>query len=967
VTAAVLNLRTDVEVPHRNEIFRKMGSFWQEKFEDREVVKTLVGAMQDQFNAADITLKEAIATQTSVAQAPLYHTELWYRVFIRQADLTEEHPNTPFYSEENGFYGSGMVYGQGVPTLWTWSVPQSLVNPNCAANAIENPTWVGYVNQAFFYYKGLLGFRLNPFLDPRFTVIETEQGPGIEIWLYCSEWDTKTIGKQYGGPLGIPMLSSTESYRKLCEGAWEARIRGPSDSSLYKVIAGASGVPLCETDGEIVEAITTAPNGDHVVVTDKLAYRFPKSHLVTVTIGQVLAEGQELTDALKVRHPASMRSGDDDITVPPGFFNQDARAQESIRFPNRRVPVIPGGLDAGGNREISFELHGQGADLKKYRRATTAAQIYKLFDTRGPQAVSVPTAAQIKADVNPAIDLVAKHTKPHLILLYGDPAKWPAPAEQQALLFSQADKIIPAHGRLVMQPRTSSESVSSQSYTSSSSSTKSRSESTWSSRSTNSSSSPSSSRSSRSTLSTDSSEVSTSSISTRSLSTYGTASSSSLSTSSVSSQSPSSRSSRSVLSASSVSLSSRSTASSDTTSVTQSTQTDASSRSTASTSSSSSTFFRFSTSSLSETFSSESTLAAWSTSSRSSTSTAALNSTSSLSTNSSSNSSSSPSSNSSSSPSSNTSSSKTTASLSTRSSVSVSTVSSRSESSFSISRVSSSSRSSVSESSRTSKTDSSNSLSSQSTVSLSTTTSKSSVSERTVYPPESPSSPSSNSSSSTNGATKCGDPLPYRAWNSSTWAVNGGFYDATSNYSWLVKRLRNYGTDPLTVYLYFKDSYTSTIYVHVSGTNYCGSLSSVVPLVVARGALYNGYGGYIYYETRVLAPGEQIYVYQRSYYTGDYTYYGGFITWSAALERSSSSSRLRYSTSSRSTQSASSRSGPPYGSRSATSHSPSSLSSRSTRSTDSSDPSSKSTYAQRSTSSVSSPVSRSSDSSLSPI
>lgn len=819
MTAAVLNLRTDVGIPHRNEIFRKMGAFWQEKFEDREVVKTLVGAMQDQFNVADITLKEAIATQTSVAQAPLYHIEQWYRLFIRQADLTEEHPNVPFYSEDTGFYGQGLVYGQAVPTLWTWRVPKTLVNPNCAMNAVENPTWVGYVNQAFFYRDGLLGFRLNPFLDPRFTITETSQGPGIEIWLYCSEWDARTIGKQYGGPLGIPSLPSTESYRKLCEGAWEARVRGPSDSSLYKIIAGASGVPLCETEGEIVEAITTAPNGDRVVATDKQTYRFPKTHLVTVSVGQVLKEGQEFTDALKVRHSASMRSGDDDITVPPGFFNQGAGVKESIRFPNRRVSVAPGGLDAGGNREISFELHGLGADLKRYRKAANAAKLYKVFDVRGPQAVSVPTAAQIKPDVNPAVDLIALHTKPHLILLYGDPSKWPAPPEQQALLFSQADKIVPAHGRLVMQPRTSSESVSSQSYTSSSSSTKSRSESTWSSRSTNSSSSSSSSRSTRSTLSTASSKVTTSSSSSRSLSSYGTDTSSSLSTSSVSSQSPSSRSSQSALSASSLSLSSKSTGSSDTTSVTQSTQTDASSRSSASTNSSSSTFFRFSTSSLSETFSSRSTFAAWSTSSRSSTSTAALNSTSSLSTNSSSNSSSSPSSNSSSSPSSNTSSSKSTVtassvSLSTRTSVSVSTISSRSESTFSISRVTSSSRSARTESSRSSRTDSSRSVSSESS-----STTAPSLSADPPAPPV-PAVTASSSSTANYPSPKCGTPLPYadiyrKAKDVGHTKIIGGFM-------YTVRRFTNFTASPVTIRVryaatYYQSDYNS-YYPHYAST-----------------------------------------------------------------------------------------------------------------------------------------------------
>lgn len=952
MTAAALNLRTDVEVLHRNEIFRKLGSFWQEKFEDHEVVKTLVGAMQDQFTTADVTLKEAIATQTSVAQAPLYHTEVWYRLFIRQADLTEEHPNAPYYSSQNGFYGQGWIYGQGVPTLWSWRVPQTLVNPNCIANALENPSWIGYANQAFYYSKGLLGFRLNPFLDTRFTIIETSQGPGIELWVYCSEWDIKTLGKQYGGPLGIPALTSTESYRKLCEGAWEARVKGPSDTALYKVIAGASGVPLCETEGEVVEVITTAPNGDQVVVTDRLAYRFPATHVVTVAVGQVLKEGQELTDALKVRHAASVRSGDDDITLPPGFLNQSMGIRGALRFPNRRVNVIPGGLDAAGNREISFELHGLGADLKRYRKAANAAQIYKLFDTRGPQALTVPTGAQIKANVNPAVELIAAHTKPHLVLLYGDPSRWPAAAEQQALLLTQADKILPAHGRLVLQPEpSSSASVSSQSYTSSSSSSRSRSESTWSTASSLSTASTSSTRSSRSSLSTASTATSASSRSSQSLSSHGTASSSSRSSQSLSSQSYSSRSTQSLSSLSSLSQSTRSTAS---TASTISTSSSLSSLSTISSQSLSSTS-SYTVSLVTSSSSSSSTYALRSTSSVSSLSTLVPRSTSSQSSSNTSSSSSTLSSVSSVSLSSRSSQSPSSISLSSRTSVSMSTLSSRSESSISRSLVSSSSLSSKSESSRSSRTDSSQTLSSASSLVSLSSLSMSSVSDRTVVI-VSLSTASTNSSSSTaTYPTNCNKPMPYNS-TAGTFTTNG-FFDAVTNYGWIVKRFTNYTAAPVTIRVRFTNSSIGAGYFAIVTSNPCNNVSQVSPA-------YNSSPYDMFY---TVAPGATIWGCNQNYYSGvGYMGYSASVTWLSS-DRSSSSSEAQRSTSSNSSSSKSTKSGPPYGTQSVTSMSFSSASSASSRSTDPSAVSSSSSYLLWSTSSASSKSFRSSDSSLSPV
>lgn len=586
----VLDLRNEVDVEHGQEFLQGLGTYWTEKFEDSNVLATLVGATQDQFTQADVDLKEVVKVYLDVSTAPIYHLQLWFRITLLESQMTTDHPLIPAYSPGTGPYGNGLVYGQRVPQLWTFETSTDLVNPRCVTNGVANPTFVGLQNQAFYYRKGVIGFRFNPFNSEYFVVSPTEADRAVTVWLRCSDWDVNLVQNQYAIALGMSAPTS-EDYALLVEGAWSSRIRGPSDRSLYKVISGATGVPLCKNSGEVVEQIETQGNS-LIIVTSESVYKFPDSHTSTVSVGDTLSEGQAFTDALRVKNIADLKSGSEDVAVPPDMFAHDFGIKEPLIFPNQRVPVSDGGLDSDDNRIVKFPVYGLHEDIINYRKHSARVGLYRALDIRGLNANTVPTAAQLVPTINPVVDLLKKHVRPHMILLFGDNERWPAHPDVQRLLHKQLDLIVPPHARVIDQDLDLSVSVSSVSDSTVSASSRSRSESSITSKSSVSSASTSSASTSSSVSPSSVSSASSESNTSSSLSAVSASSVSLSSASTISTVTASSRSSRSLESSSTESVSSVSSMSSLTSPSTISTRSSGSSAtadiSTASTSSNSS-------------------------------------------------------------------------------------------------------------------------------------------------------------------------------------------------------------------------------------------------------------------------------------------------------------------------------------------------------------------------------------------
>ena len=438
---------TIIQRPERN-LLKGLGSFWNEQFQDRAVVEQVVRATGDLFRQADIDMKERLLIARDRAHAPLYHRQLWWRVEITMDDLVVENPNVPAYDPDGPVYSpDNLFYGQGVPQLWVFSVPKALEQVRCLVNQVVDPSFIAYQGGGLFHRPGFIGLTQNPLATDTFEKVSTDRGTAAVLWFYQSDWSQNTWNEYYAIPLqsaGPPR----EYQRSLVDGLWSARIQGPSWSNLYKVVTGCTGVPLCRSDNEIVEYVQSS---DLLrVVTDKHVYAFPGSHSATVSVGDVLREGQSMTDALDLVEMRDIASSGYPILLPPEFFPRPARIQAPLLFPNETVPVVDGGLDVDGNRIVEFDIYGDPEDVERYLRYGAQVGLYRAFDKRGPNAPTQPLPQNLINTINPAV-LVASHLAPKLILLVGDRRQWPAPAAYQEQLPRHLASLVPPHGRVIIQ------------------------------------------------------------------------------------------------------------------------------------------------------------------------------------------------------------------------------------------------------------------------------------------------------------------------------------------------------------------------------------------------------------------------------------------------------------------------------------------------------------------------------------
>lgn len=744
---SVLDLRSNVQVQHQHEFFSALGTYWTEHFEDRDVTQAFADAAQMASLQQDLDNTLAVQVMTDRKTGALYRTLIWYRVRVWEQDIRSiNDPNLRAFGFGGAFGQDQIPYG-GLSQLWVFDVTQNLTIPRCLTNKVTNPDFVAHPGAGLYFEPGRVGIKVNPFNSEYFQPQQDPDGRYVDLWFYLSDFDVQAWSRQYGIAVAASGPTS-EAYRALVDGLWMARVAGPSDAALFRVVEGCTGVPMVHTARETVEWVGV--QGSYLcVVTDQECYRFPSTHTAAVEVGDVVVQGQNLTTALELKSGASLVSGEGDIVLPPGMFDPAMGIRKPIRFPNARVAVQDGGLTAEGNRITRFLLDGEGSDLARFRVGAADRELWRVLDRRGRVATTVAQAQDLVSTINPAVELVARHTTPHLLLLDGDQSLWPAHPDLQAQLQRQLDRVAPPHARVVVQTNfftVASSSYSSQSYQSSSSSTVGNTASTMSSY----SSVSTQSASSLSSISTGSSQSNSSSSDRSTASTASTASSnsssssespfsdSSLSSRSLSSQSLSTQSVSSQSSRSSQSLSSRSSAS--TASTASSISTVSASSDTQSTASTQTASSNSSSSSLSNSISSQSSASTPSSNSSSSSLSTILDTPSSAST-------------------------LTTASASTvsASSVSLSSDSSKSSGSESSKSRSLSSASSQSLSSRSSQSDRSESSQSRSSASSNSSLTSGTNSSRS----ESISSVSTASSQSSNSTPQTPSSLSSRSSDSS--------------------------------------------------------------------------------------------------------------------------------------------------------------------------------------------------------
>lgn len=283
--------RDDVDRPRR--LAAVSGSFWREIVDDaREPAGLARGAAAAWRRVAD-ALEEA-SDAVAFGAIPLRRTVEWTPIAVVESEPRPPAPARAFGRDGGRFADGGPAYGEAaagrlrVPIGPFDDVP-ALVDSPAAASLL----WTRGVD--YDVADGWITLRRDPF-EATARARGAAGGRTMTLWLWRARRDDRLLARRVGGVLGPP-LPSTPAAAALVAAALDALHDGGSELSLRRAFAAAHDAPLCAVDGEVVAAVGRDAAGPYVV-TSASAYRLPAAAAPVVAVGDVLALGDPIGDAV---------------------------------------------------------------------------------------------------------------------------------------------------------------------------------------------------------------------------------------------------------------------------------------------------------------------------------------------------------------------------------------------------------------------------------------------------------------------------------------------------------------------------------------------------------------------------------------------------------------------------------------------------------------------------------------------
>lgn len=147
----------------------------------------------------------------------------------------------------------------------------------------------------------------------RWAFISRSRVTEYALWAPRAQVDAEDIADRYGA-LIERIEPSSASYKALVQGIYHYYLLGPSLSRIEAALDVFIGVPVVETDGEVITALDTSGADADRVVTDARTYAVPKGSLdPSLSVGQELTAFQSLTQIFHVA---------DHISDPTWFHNK---------------------------------------------------------------------------------------------------------------------------------------------------------------------------------------------------------------------------------------------------------------------------------------------------------------------------------------------------------------------------------------------------------------------------------------------------------------------------------------------------------------------------------------------------------------------------------------------------------------------------------------------------------------------
>ncbi len=411
-----------------------LGSFWT-GYDGADTVASIMAsraALDRQTNVALQRLLDGMSRKT----VPISTFVPWTGWPIRAADANNGYAVRRFGSAGVFDSDGDATYG-GTVGLETaaWKLPDGVETVAFVSNRITHASLTLVRDVDFIIDDGYLVFRVNPFAVPEFPIDNGDTDPTILLWLGKAEHDDRLISRQFGYALGLDR-PSTPQFLSMVNALLDGITQGTTTLTVRRTWAAAAGLPLVETDGEVVEAVDITSLAV-TVITDKTVYVLPPGSVPTVVVGQILAAGDTLDDALEFFEPGGGQTPSTDflsmLSLGDGFLSAGLFGE--LVFRNADVPLIAW-READGRTKVRFELGGWPADVDKFfddAHDRAGVSIADALDLRPVSGRVEPAGPEnLPKTVNPLALLCQHVLRDNAVLLRIRPESFPAGLDAEA-------------------------------------------------------------------------------------------------------------------------------------------------------------------------------------------------------------------------------------------------------------------------------------------------------------------------------------------------------------------------------------------------------------------------------------------------------------------------------------------------------------------------------------------------------
>jgi len=434
--ADTIELTKQCEWEDGNVMLQSVGSFWNSIFSDRDRMETEYDALGELYVQAQQNFLEAVACLSRI-DIPVFHRERWHFIVLKQSELVAD--ETLLAYGDDAVYGpqpstgSTFTYGVQSKNAYAYNLPDTTLADvtGYISNRMLDPSVI-FTKGADFVIdrdKQLIKFALDPFENTLFSqrpvykdnvVVDTE----LAMWVFNGDFDRAYLYNHFGYTIGV-QARSTQAYKDFINAYFNMMARTPTLADVRLMLTALTGVPTVIETQEEVKFIELT-DGALEIITDFHVYRFQAAATAIVTVGDIVEQGDELINGVKL---IELSGSSRDLTSIRAFALDENFLDDilfaNIAFPNVASDLVYLGPDADGKVEVRFDVAGFDEDVAHFWQVVhtngklAGQTLAEALDTRLTPAPEIqPQPQNLPKQINPLKLLVDNLLKYNLYLIY---------------------------------------------------------------------------------------------------------------------------------------------------------------------------------------------------------------------------------------------------------------------------------------------------------------------------------------------------------------------------------------------------------------------------------------------------------------------------------------------------------------------------------------------------------------------